>query len=1039
MSFHGYEDLDESESLNLMNSFREAPVKTTGWLFFWNFSLDSFRNRIFTLCLIILFMSFTVIITVLLFSLSNVFPVVIYKTELDNRDKADLKLFFEGSPNYFNYSNMKTALADTPEFVAAPRLYKLCYLEKKTDSVQPRHFNGSDQRHSQVVVGELKKISDPFTLLLLDFDAEDKMRFGDGLPRLSHGDVAVNKYIADTRNIKVNDTITVIIKETMLEKSLRKHWVEQTSEVEAEEEPLLAVYKVTVRVVHIMQKSNFRVRFSYMGGIIADLNTFQQHMIPFRARTFPRDAGFNDFLMQVNLTHYSSFMKLRLGDLKDLYFYSDLSNMRREFHKRLQLLNSKLKELFHPNGQLIREATMIERMQDREQYLSLMSTVFATVMGLCLLLAAYVISNVYSLVIYERQRDIAILRSLGTTVSQLYAVYLFQSLVIAVVSLFVSFLPLEFLFKLANDKFFEEVTEDTTIGFSLPGFVVGFLFAIIIPFFSTVGPLRDITKRTIVEGMDMRRQNNAASQTEITSERKLSTISTDLLVCAAVAFVFGVCLYLLMPLTFLDGNLFFLSMFLIALFSMASIGVGFILMSVLSLLNKISGVVMVFEPQFIRRLVNINTKTHQFYSVPTIFIMFAGIFAVNIMAFMLYFFQSTAIESDYRSQGGHFAMIGNFRNLDLKDWSQRYRIQENHKIGLISTSLTSIDSFKPKSRHSASAFYSKHQLATLGGIRAVKDNVRAVTPNFATVTNFEDYAKLEQFAPSTSLSTFEYLYTRFGQGTILMSAHSRKALGIDCMGSNRTKINLILDSNEKGREYFKVSCVGSYYALPAVYMRDFLNNHASQEMIVDFPTMVSFFDAKEGFDWESLAVWKYILRNKKGIETDSQLKTNYLNFKFEIFGLTRGYHFTQKESEMLTSQIGSMFFVIRLIEICMYLLMLIRFTYGMTQIFNRQKKTMGVMQSLGATSFQIAKVYFYETYQIILTSGIVSFLALCLMLFLFGKQMQSFIDVVFRFYFPFAALVGPLIFGFLLALVSAGFPVYYMVKDNTIELLRTHE
>ena len=222
-------------------------------------------------------------------------------------------------------------------------------------------------------------------------------------------------------------------------------------------------------------------------------------------------------------------------------------------------------------------------------------------------------------------------------------------------------------------------------------------------------------------------------------------------------------------------------------------------------------------------------------------------------------------------------------------------------------------------------------------------------------------------------------------------------------------------------------------------MRDFVNNHEGQEMIVDFPTIMSFFDRKEGFDWDSLSIWKYILRNKKGTENDTSLNNNYLNFKYEIFGLGRGYLFSERDAEQLTSQIGSMFFVIRLIEICMYLLMLIRFTYGMTQIFNRQKKSMGVMRSLGVSSFDIAKVYFFETYQIILTSGIVSFVALCLMLTLFGKQMEAFIDVIFRFYFPFAALIGPFIFGFLLALVSAGFPVYYMVKDNTVDLLRTLE
>lgn len=1018
---------------------REASTKPQiNFRLMWQFTVDSFRIRFFTMCLIILVMSATVCVTVLLFGISDVLPVVLFKSEMDSRgiDKADLKMFSYSQPTYMNYSNLQQSIQDLPEVFAAPRMYKMCYIEDRDkDPIKTGHFKANNKTEMENLAFNLIHNTIPLTLVLLDYESEENLKYFDDLQPLKPGEVALVGNIAgEDGKYSVGDMITIVVKESLFERKMLNRWKnERKSDSKSKIE--LGVYKIKVKIGQILERVSYRVHLSYRSGIIADINTFQQQMISFRSQQFPEDKGFNEYLMKINFTHYASSFKFRLGNPKDIYYFNDLSNMRREFNKRVAKLTSRMEV---QNGNVVFKAPMIERMQDRESYLNLMSTVFVLVLGFCLLLAAYVVSNVYTMIIYDRQTEIAIMRNLGIRKTQIYSLFLTQSLIIALLSLALSFAPLGFLFNKLNSSFFEKVIENVTIGYDLKGVLVGFFFGVIIPFSATIQPLREITKSSIVVGLDPARSNNTASETKVEHNRHEDSYSHSVIVCCMIANFYGGSLYFGMPYTFLKGDIFFISIFLIILFASTAVGIGFMILGVLPLFEWVSKRIMFFEKEFLKRIVIVNTKTNRYYSMPTIYIVFTGISIITIISQIAGFFQSTAIETDYRSQGGRFVLIGNFENSKLAQKTHSFLIRSTNDVAIVSNQIESF--YGNKDSPNAIRSYDRIKITTTGGMLDVDDKIRTATPNFPQVSNYDTYSKIGTFSQRTTLTPFEFLYTRFGHGTFLMSESSRKDLGINCDLNKTSYFSLTFASTDTDQRYFKVPCSGSYFRLPGVYMRDFLNNPEKQEMITDIISGFFLYNSTKDFDWERIRVWKYLIKPKNGKLNEEMM--NHLNDHFSEGledQLYRRYYFSEGMKQKAENPSGDIFLFLRFIEVALYLLMLIRFTYGMSHILVKQKKSMGVLMSIGMRPIEIAKVYFYEVYMIIVTSGLISASIICVMSFLFGIQMETCLDVVYRFKFPWSAILGSLFYGLVLALVSVGIPVYYLVRDNMVNLLRINQ
>ena len=1024
--------LEENESPLLSSDGSQVtPVPKISKLnLLWHLTQESFKNKLFTLFLIIFFMSGTVIITVLLLSITNIFPVMIYKSEIGARDKSDLKVFTTNSFSYMNFSNIQKAIADLPEVTAAPRLYKLCYINNASSSSE---FEPGT-RGSSSAQGLMSLTALP--LVLLDQQAEEKMKFSDGLKPLRQGEVALVGEMAREGGISAGDFVSVLIKDSKFEEKMFKKWNKENlgNELDTSE---LGSYWIKVKVAQLIEDVSYRMTLKLGSGLIADINTFQQHMIPFRKLAFGERSDFSDYLMNFNLSHYSSFIKFRLGSPKDIYYFNDQSKMRKEFNRRVNQVTSRLPE----DMGLSFQSEIVERMQEKERILNLLGIFFIGVLGFTLLLAAYIISNVYSRVIYDRKTDISILRAQGMTINSLSLVYLFQSLIIAILSILIAIIPLGRLFELLNDMFFQEVTEDSSIGYSKIGLLLGFIFTIIIPFVSTIKPLLEVTQDSIISGIDSRRSNNTASSIEVEQIRHEESYSNSTITCSILAVLYGISLYIGMPYSLLKGDLFLISIIIVILFISTGLGICFIFMGILPAFDWVCRGVLYFEREFVSTIVMVNTKTHRYFSIPTIVAMIISITSVTIFGDMIGFFRSTTVESDYRSQGGRFVMIGNFNYGNL---GYQYQIaRSEYDVAVVSRALedwsaTSVDHQKLISERDG--FYNRIQAGTIGGMVKLNDKVRAVTPNYATVSNYKSFAKLGSFSRSTSLTPFEYLYTRFGHGSLIMSSSSQNLMGIRCDQGEKSFIALTLDSRFIGQTYYKTPCSASFDRLPGVYIRDFLYNKENQEMVIDFLAGTALLDSRKTFEVQDIPIWKYMVSPKVGEFDENQME--YLKEMFTLHTqgeLQRRYLLGGKDKQVLENPKEDFMILVRFLEISIYLLMAVRLIYGLSQIFIRQKKPMGILMSLGLNPYQLARIYFYEVYILILTAGMISFLLITILNFTFGMQMMASIDVVYRLKFPWSVILGAVVYGILLALFSAGIPVFFMVRDNMNKLLREYE
>ena len=994
-----------------------APISKANYLI--SLTLNAYKVRKWYILLIILFMILTVFVTIFLQSIMAVFPAFIYRLELAARDKSDLKIFAYDSAIYLNQTALKKAISALPYISSACRTYKLGYINPTSVKLVPF---GQDLKNMTAteknLTGQLGATPDIVNIILQNEEDEQKMFYNDNLISLKAGECIISKEISKRYNYNVNDTIKIIIKESMLERFVYSS-VTVSEEVVDMDALKLGVYEVEYVVKQIVSWDiSARIRTHYKYTIFLDISTFISHSLKFRKTAFPNDVLMNNKLQASNMLHYCSLLKFRLGTPKELYYHRDYDLLKREFNRRSAALSEATNIV---NNNLIFDQTMLERMVDKQVLLTLVSAMVLTILTSCILLSGYVISNIFSVMILNRRRDMATMRMLGITMKDLTILYLFQSFVIGLISLVASLPALFGAFHFLNKYYFGDQTEGYNIGFTVEGIFIGLIFSTLVPFISTLLPLSELSKSHMVDDLDYTRSKISA--VKVTIESGTNPISRNIIYCCIFAGSFGFSIYFLMPLSILSGDLFFITAVLISLFVALGVGLIMILITLIRVFEWIARFIIAFERKYIRDIVKTNISTHRDFNISVTFVLVIGISIVNIMLMLLNFMNKSDIETDLRSLGSKITFQGFFVKSNIQSWYDRAILKDEYHVAF---STRNLNEFMRSSRNP----YKRAIVRTASGLVNVDDKFIGVTPNLHHVLEIQ-FVEYANFSIPTSLYPWEYLYTRFGQGTAIMSSKSTETLSIDCDQGIDSTFVLTLERNQN-TSYKKINCILSADHMPGVKIKNYVMNTDPRDILIDLPSLIHLFEG-EGPTLESMRIQKLWMKRKEFNRTRSN--EVLLKFRGQVPGLGRSYIFGGASTEESLDQLGDSVYV--LLNVGMYGIFLVNFAFGMSNMISQQKQDIGIMNCLGMSPFNIMKIYFYETYVMIVAAGIMGLVQSSIMSLLLGLQLELFIDAIFTFNLPWKAFLSALLFGFLLSLFSTALPVYRLAKGSIVTLLRT--
>ena len=975
-------------------SSRELP-------FYYEFTLSMFRNNKCSLCIITIFLFFTVFVTMLMQSIGKAIPAIIFQMNISEFEKVDFRLIDYNSDTYMNYSNAKKAL-ERPELKGidiAPRMYKL---------------------------GAIGKAA--LGIIAIDSQQEDKFMFDDGFVKVGPGECIVNSKAAGYSGVEVGQSLTFEVSDSMLEMYLGSKIASLYGD---EHMPTPSKYNMTLRVIQVAKDFDKRISTQLPFNIFVDITSYLQVLASFRSQAIEKETVFNEYLSKQKLADYSSTLKFRLGSPESIYYHADIADTKRAFNKQLTQLELALNI---DNINIGNNKRLFDGVYNKEVIMTLLSCMLLIVFAGLTLLSGYVISSIFGNMVLDRFRELSLLRLIGIRRRNLAGIYLLQSTLIGVAATLMAIPMLYLTFGLINDRVLRGSAESYTLTFSKESLLVGLIFSISIPFFSTLLSVLSVTRSHIAQGLDNNRPLSSMQVQVGPQEEKAGRVIACLIVV-----VYGLGIYVFIPLTLIRGEIFFTFMLLILIAVSLCLGIAFLLMNMWKWANKLTEtIVLIFDKPYIMDLVS-NVKGIHYSTLSRLAwtIMIGTIIVTTLHSLFTVIFAADKL-SELRDLGGPVITIGSFTGKELSDWSQSLLNGYNE---LSQAYILHPDIKAYSTKNQINTTLPLNFLSTLthniGRIKSLPARARGVTPNYPDLaaTRFVDVEWPTH--ASTSLTPFEYLYTRFGYGEVIIPEEMRKSLSINCktLNSERTFSYEFYMASGDIKSYH-MNCSAVAFDLPGLICKKSIDReYPAADMVMDIPSIVSLHEDQPGFEIDRLNVHKYFIRPSSGKLNAVRIFELLMIFRTKVIGLSRKYFFDEdqltnsgqiKVSEILTTLLNSV----------MYCIFIIKFTFGLASMLRKQQKEVGVYKSMGMDVNTIARIFFYEVYSTILVAGAYAIIASYILCHLLGLQLEIFTALIADTTVPISSFVYLFIGGFVLSLISVYMPILKIAKMQTVDIRR---
>lgn len=641
-----------------------------------------------------------------------------------------------------------------------------------------------------------------------------------------------------------------------------------------------------------------------------------------------------------------------------------------------------------------------------------------------LFLASFVIYNIMLIIVDSKVYDSAVLRTIGATRGNLLGIMASFSTYLSSTAVLLGFAAAWAAFWYLNTNLLPSLGADFTLGFDTRNILLSSAIGFGIPLFSAVVPIFTLMRQNVAFALDKEHSKTSAIKVNIKTEG--NNFDWGSFNTALVSIIVGVCIYFLLPLSLLSLNITLLVFIFFGLLGCMLVGLTILNLNFTYLIESLLLLPLLIERSFVSRIVRMNLVSHRLRNRRTIIIYSLALSFINFIYVTLLMQTETSQTFRLRSEGsaltieneigGGWIQVKNFKTIWEKAELQE-KAQYSYRLDRLENLLARTDRFGLRTTTRGRVV----DYRTMG--------VHSVSPNHLSIVQQDLISLREGLSEQSSLSPIEYMYTRWGDRSSVLSVAMRDNLGVSCENSGDGYLFEVKDSSKSYLDEF--FCGNAAVSIPGF---NFTARPTSvfSNIILPLPNLLQLVPGLD-FQFDDLQVKKIYLDVK-----EEKYKSEVMDAIKELSSMEQIDIFEYEEFKSGFDTVNQiMNFLFAFITIITMSLSLFSLISTMSSNMLEQKKELAVMRCIGLSRFQIARIFLYESTIVILTGGAIGLIVGCTMGWAIVAQNALFSNSEFRLSFPWYLLITVGVFGLISSIFAAGLPAYKMLKTNISTLIKS--
>ena len=547
------------------------------------------------------------------------------------------------------------------------------------------------------------------------------------------------------------------------------------------------------------------------------------------------------------------------------------------------------------------------------------------------------------------------------------------------------------------------------------------LLGFLLPIIASLMPLYTLLTQELSASLDIAHNKSKAVSVQV--ETNNWTARLTLLVFGVVTVLFGISIYYILPLALLSMNIaLFLGIFLAVL-------IAFLLGLVLLSLNAqffieraIVYTLFLVERTSMRLLIVKNLAAHRLRNRKTT-IMYA--ISLSFIIFLMVNFDmqmNSSLYSALRANGQKLVVnMNNDSGLGLPVGSL-IEIIRNHPDTVSDFAWSSITLDKLCSRADATL------LKNNGKLYEYTSYIRAVSPNIFDVLD-EEFLEVAE-SDGSGLGLGELLYTGRGSQGALLGAAFGDLLNLEISPESTFLLQVYDGQNSVYREMRPLALINS---APGFVFSKYPNK-STQSLLISFPVM---YELARNYVLSVMDIPIHHLYLKLSTSNTDKIDLLYTalhdattyNDDISIYDYRDG----AKSQAQSANLMGLVFFIVTLVAMFLCFFSLVS---SMIANLYEQSKELAVLRAIGMTRVRLCLLYVYESFVVVLSSGIMGIMIGTAVAWTMWAQQMVFTDLPVPFAFPFTTLGAVLLGSIVCSFASSFGPAWRMLKKPIAEIMR---
>jgi len=554
-------------------------------------------------------------------------------------------------------------------------------------------------------------------------------------------------------------------------------------------------------------------------------------------------------------------------------------------------------------------------------------------------------------------------------------------------------------------------------------FVWAMIVGVLIPLVSSYYPVKASLSKDLHSSLDLSRSKTKAVKIEVqVVSKKIPWVQITF---GIFTVVFGVALYILLPLSLLSENMgLMLWLFFVILLGFL-VGLSLLSFNLLFLVEKILTRVFFFWTSFsFRTLIGKNLDAHRFRNKQVALMYMLSLGFVIFIKIALDQELTSAVYETQATRGAYIQVTGlttvsRVEDLETALYEATGNYIENY--AWITEDLNTYLDYKQMGTasvtHKGQLYY---QEAKIVGVSSS-----------IFKTSLNKFLRVAKSDDKTGLDLGEQLYTPRGSEGVIVGESYRKYFGASIEKEGTVVIDVDAGENSKKEE---LRVLASLNSAPTF---TFSNNPTvtDQHVLVSFPTFRRLL-GNVVRRMEDLPLQKLLVKAIGDTNENLDKVYNLLSrLQQEKYPSLKIWDFRDSENG-LESNKNALSIIFYAVEIVVIILSLFSLTTSMTTNIFEQTKEIAVMKSLGVRKHFINLLYVAEAFVLVCSSALFGILIGTLVGYVFALQRILFTQLPLRFSFPYIDMVIIFAMAIVSAFLSSFLPASRITRLNISQIAR---